>query len=319
MKELKVIGNKMIYILGGAKTGYNLYKKLQSCAIDCELYYFQDEYASKKKQGKPIECFFNKDIKTIELKNIFLTSEKAFVNTKSVLQDNFPNHFYLRDKLNLPAISKKIKTNFIQEFDLNDYQFPIAAKPKESSSGKVDFKFKKINNQTELDSIMPVIEHVILQPYLEETDYDQVAIAGYFDSTSNSLIAVTQIAHYPKGISAYVIDQTNKFQDTIKQITQFLNEINYRGFIEFEFKYHRGKKELFIMDINPRTWGWFYYYLSAVKNLKEVLTENKNIDLSLKKAWVNPPRLAMANLKGEMKYPNIKDVLSNSICYEPMF
>lgn len=309
----------MIHILGGAKTGYNLYQRLKSISVPCELYYFPGEFSSKKKVGKSMDIFINQFSKLGGDKRIFVTSEKAFVYAKEILKEEFKNHFYLRDKLNLPEISEKIQTNYIQEVNLNDFQFPLAAKPKESSSGKVDFKFKKINNQQELDEMSSSLNHIILQPYLEESLHDQIAIAGYFDGAENSLIAVKQLAHYPKGISAYVIDQSSEFLQQRKLIAVFLRELNYRGFIEFEFKYHRDKKELFIMDINPRTWGWYYYYLSAVKNLKEVLAENKNIDLSLKKAWVNPPRLVLSNLKGNRVNPSLKDIINNNICYEPIF
>ena len=71
------------------------------------------------------------------------------------------------------------------------------------------------------------------------------------------------------------------------------------------------------MDINPRPWGWFYYYISAMQNFRNVILLNEEPIIDLKETWINIPRLIFSNLHGSFKNPSIKEVLANKICYEP--
>lgn len=87
--------------------------------------------------------------------------------------------------------------------------------------------------------------------------------------------------------------------------------------MELEFKIHKFNKVVYLMDINPRPWGWFYYYTSSVKNLRDVLFNNENPVINLKKSWVNLPRLILSNVNGNLNNPSISDIITNKICYEP--
>lgn len=309
----------MIHIIGGAKTGYNLYKYVRKLGIDADLYYFSGEYAEKKNTGKNFkDSWKGKDAYNHE-DAILITSESAFNNLPESDKHYFEHHYFLRNKLNLPEISQKIKTSYIKEVSASSGLFPLALKPKESSAGKVPFKFRKVNTPEELKSVGEALRHCIVQPYFSESDYSQIAVAGFFDGSASSLIAVEQKNHYPKGISAYVIDRTNTYRQPIEHITKYLNELNYRGFIEFEFKKSKLDDEIYVMDINPRTWGWSYYYLNGLRNFKEVISEKVPAEVKLKKAWINLPRLMMAFAKGNTNTPAFADVIKQNICYEPYF
>jgi|SRR5690606_3297978 len=309
----------MIHIIGGAKTGVNLFLFLKTVNVPVELYFFQGEYAEKKRLGKrfldtwPGRGKINVGDKTI------VSSESGFARLPEEEKDVFRIHYYLRDKQNLVEIAQRIGALHIQEYHVAEIVYPVALKPKESAAGKVPFKFKKVNNKEELSRINTILEHCLIQPYLSDNFYNQVAIAGYFDGNEASLVAVQQKNHYPKGISAYVIDQTSIFQPAIAKIASFLNEIGYRGFIEFEFKQSISTLELFIMDINPRPWGWFYYYLDGTKNFNDVIQKGCPLEVDLKPAWVNPLRLLAANIKGNRAAPSIRDFYQGNICYEPLF
>jgi len=315
-----VSGTKLtneIQIIGGAKTGYNLYKFLEKEGIVSTLYYFPNEYSKKKKIGEA----FNVEQKQLYIsENILVSSETAFNNLSKLQLPNLSCHYFLRDKANIPEIAIGIETNYIPELQVNNLSFPLAVKPRESMGDKVPFKFKKIKSKKEFDDLGAIVDDCLLQPYLDDKNYQQIAVAGYFNGHMNSLIAVEQKNHYPKGISAYVLDKTSENIKLIHRIETYLSTSEYKGFIEFEFKQNLDTKEYFLMDINPRTWGWFYYYLDSIQNFKEVFLENKAVKLKVKKAWVNTPRLGMAILKERnLSSPKICDVLKNKICYEPYF
>lgn len=307
--------NNKVQIIGGAKTGYNLYKFFHKEGIASVLYYFPNEYSEKKGAGRA----FNKSV-IQDSTNIIVSSETAFNHLLDLQIPNLSNHYFLRDKTNISQIAFAIQTNYIPEIELENPLFPIAAKPKASMNDKVPFKFKKIQNRKELEELKSIVDNCLLQPYLDSQHYKQIAVAGYFNGHKNSLIAVEQKNQYPKGISAYVEDKTLANKTLINQIETYLAALGYKGFIELEFKQELTRLEYFLMDINPRPWGWFYYYLDSIQNFKDVFLEDKQVELRVQSAWVNTPRLAMAVFKkGNFCYPKMHDILRNKICYEPYF
>ncbi len=307
---------KMITILGGAKTGYNLYLLLKKNNIPSTFYYFKNEYGANKNGGKPVEKF--KEQQAVD--EVIVSSERAFVHFKKELEPRLTQHYYLRDKANIPAIAEALNVNTIGELSLDNIIYPAFVKPKQSGEGKVPFKTRLIENRNDLNGISSYINDCSIQRFLDSKDYKQISIAGYFTDTSDSLISVKQLNQYPLGVSSYVkfyID--THIEDLKRDITNYLNSLNFRGFVELEFKIHKFDKVVYLMDINPRPWGWFYYYTSSVKNLRDVLFNNENPVINLKKSWVNLPRLILSNLKGNLNNPPVSEIVSNKICYEPYF
>ena len=305
----------MIHIIGGSKTGYNLYQYLKSKKIGkAMLYYFPKEYSAKKRKGQPFE-----EWRKVNNTKIIISSETAFNHLPESYRDDLSTHYFVRNKENFAKIVNHINANYIRSFTLSDVQFPVALKPKDAMEKKVPFKIKKIKTLKELETCIQYLPDCIMQPYLNDGEYLQIAIAGYFDGYSSSLIAVEQKNHYPKGISAFVIDKTNENRVMINNITDYLNKISYKGFIELEFKKHKESGEYYLMDINPRPWGWFYYYLDGMKNFKEHLETNEPIKVELRKVWVNFPRLVLSCLKGNLSTPSLLDFIKGKICYEPYF
>jgi|GEM_PF-4733639 len=307
------------YVVGGGKTGYNLYQFFRKNGIDSViLYYFPGEYADRKKVGKSFEAW--KGMKNHDENSmIIITSETAFNQLTLEDQKHLPTHYLIRDKENFEEIASQIGIHSIPSFTPSNVQYPAALKPKDAMQKKVPFKFKKIKHEKELERFHDFLNDCILQPFLSEKEYSQIAIAGYFDGNPGSMIAVEQRNHYPKGISAFVINRTVEHHDIIGRISEYLNEIKYNGFIEMELKKHKVSGEFYLMDINPRPWGWFYYYLDGIQNFEEFWFQGHPLQIKLKKCWVNFPRLVMANLKGEFSNPSLSDILTRNICYEPYF
>ena len=73
------------------------------------------------------------------------------------------------------------------------------------------------------------------------------------------------------------------------------------------------------MDVNPRPWGCFYYYISAVNNIRDVILKGSDPEIELKKSWINLPRLVLSNLNGRFVNPSLKELMQRKISYEPLF
>ncbi len=307
----------LIVIVGGAKTGYNLHQLLHKNCINSVYYYYKGEFGEKKAGGKFIDLM---DDNIINDGILIVTSETAFFHLNNRLKSKLASHYFLRDKTNYPEIAKKIGVNTIKEYTPETNVYPAFAKPRQSGEGKVPFKTKLIQNNNELHKIKQHIKYCTIQEYLAPNEYQQISVAGYFTGIANSFISVKQLNQYPIGISSYVSYHTNEQTETIKKnLSDYLNALPFRGFIEVEFKQNKNTGSVVLMDINPRPWGWFYYYASAVKNLERVIKYDDHPVVDIKKSWVNLPRLVLSNLKGRFYNPPVKDVLMNKICYEPYF
>lgn len=306
--------NKEIKLIGGGKTAWNLYKIFRKNQLDSTVFYFKDNYGKGKTGFKPINKL---DVNNL-CENFIVTSEKAFVYYKKALEHKIPIHYFLRNKNNLHLISKKLNVNNIKEYDINNIEFPVFIKPKQSGEGLVPFKAKVINNLAELKENRDFIDFCSIQEYLDSNEYEQISIAGYFTGIAESLISVKQLNQYPLGVSSYVAFHLNPSIEKLKEnISHYLNSLGFKGFVEFEFKKNKFDNYFYLMDINPRPWGWFYYYASAVENLKEVVLENDGPIIKIKSIWVNLPRLILSNFSGDFNNPSISRLFKKQICFEP--
>lgn len=309
--------NKMRIIIGGAKTGYNLYNVLKKNNIDSVFYYYPNEYGAKTNKGKPINEL---DLSKLLNNNFLVTSETAFYDFKDKLIDLIPFHYFLRNKSNIPEIAKRIGTSFIQDLDENNIEYPIIIKNKESGETKVPFKTKVIKNQDEMILFENFIKVSKIQKYLSPKEYEQIDVGGYMSKSGGKFISFKEENQYPRGVASYITKFDNETTDSIKEkLEEYLFENDYVGFIEIEFMRNKYTNEFFLMDVNPRVWGSSFYFLNSINNLDEVIYNNQIPQITPKKAWVNTPRLLFSLLKGSYICPKIRDVLANEICYEPYF
>lgn len=308
----------MINIIGGKKVAVNLYKVLQNHSIESKLFYFENEQASKKKGFLSIEFF--KDLLEKENSTLIVTSETAFNHLKQYNLKQFESHFYLRGKKNIGQISKEINALEVPVVDPdkeNDL-FPFIAKPSTSASD-VPFKIKIVSNASELKEVESYFPNCVLQKYLDKDEYFQIAVAGYFTGHPDSFISVKQLNQYPVGISSHVM-VTHEYEDLKKDIANYLNKLSFTGFIELEFKISRTeKRQIYLIDVNPRLWGWSYYYISTIQNMNGVIFNGEKPALNLKKEWINPPRYFFSLLNFNVSFPKVQNLLSNKISFEPFF
>ncbi len=311
----------MIHIIGGSKVALNLYQILKKNKIKASYYYF-DKCGRNKKGGLD---FFQNQHKLINShpnsEKLIISSETAFVNLPSECKKQFNAHYFLRNKNNFSLICNEIACKNVDNIDINkkELKYPIFVKPHEFGLEEVNFRLKILKNENELNEIKHCAEYCIFQPYLSQQEYNQYAIAGYYTGNVNSLIVVKQLSQFPMGTSAFVMQDEEKMKLIKEKVAAYLTQIKFIGFIELEFKCSKDFQDIFLIDINPRLWGWCYYYISAVKNIEEVIFNNATPVLKMKKYWINPYRMFCSMFKRNFKAPSLRNVIKNEICYEPMF
>lgn len=176
----------------------------------------------------------------------------------------------------------------------NGLNYPVILKPSNvilynhiSFEGKN--KIYKIESFDELEAAVNKItdggydDTLIIQDFIPGDDsylFDAVAYVNSNGKTEFMSFAQIGLQEHSKsmvGNAAVLINGYNQFGGT-KEITDklksFLEDINYRGFAEFDLKYDSRDKKFKVLEINARQ-GRSSYYISALgKNLISVLVND---------------------------------------------
>ncbi len=155
------------------------------------------------------------------------------------------------------------------------FDYPILLKWREKIIDNKNLPFSKIkicNSNEELNLILEDIkkdnyqnEDILVQKYIPGNNDFQYSVGGVYSSgMSLAKVVVKQVSQYPQGISARVITVDNDISKKLEAISEnFVFELNYSGFLELEFKVDAKTQEIYLLDINPRPWGWISI-LSAI-------------------------------------------------------
>ena len=164
-------------------------------------------------------------------------------------------------------------------------QFPVIIKwnEKKLNMGKKPVgKIKVCKSKTELETLCKEMDEVDksmfhVQKYIEGDNSYQLSAGGFYKAgTLLAGVVVNQSIQYPQGISACVYTQNGKYADAIQRIAlEFAKGLSYSGFLEMEFKIDKNTNKCFLLDINPRPWGWVSVLGSAYVDFYRVLEGKK--------------------------------------------
>lgn len=144
-------------------------------------------------------------------------------------------------------------------------------------------------------------EDLFVQKYVEGNNGFQFSVGGYY---RNGLVladvVVRQVKQYPQGISAEVITSEGVIGEKLKKISRlFAKQINYSGFLEMEYKIDEKSKEIYLLDVNPRPWGWVsilgVVYSDFYKVLDGKIPESKRCNV----IWESKMRILMGRRNGQ--------------------
>lgn len=201
-----------------------------------------------------------------------------------------------------------------QDLLSNKVELPIAFKlnTKEINSKKNPIgKLKVIKNEKELNNLKEDIsisqiekDKIVVQEYIEGNNKHQFSFGGYFiKGVKQAGIIVNQIGQYPQGVSSLVLEaEEGEIKNKINEsVIKFAGHLKYTGFLEMEFKVC--KEVIYLMDINPRTWGWVSILAKKYPGFHNVLCTNNKVPIDKIPElvmWKSPMRIFMGNFKNPL-------------------
>lgn len=221
---------------------------------------------------------------------IFNYPEVSVINSL-IMKESFYKT-YQNSCINIP---KTYYYNCLSKEEFNKkISFPVILKPSNVIMyNHLNFKGKnkiyKIKNQEELLKIIGKIKKsgytdtLIIQDFIPGDDSYLFDAVAYVDKNHEvKLLTLAQIGLQEQtqnmvGNAAVLINGYNQFGKTKeieKQMKQFLEDINYQGFCEFDLKYDYRDKTFKVLEINARQGRSSYYIDRLGYNLIAVLVDD---------------------------------------------
>lgn len=299
--DIKVIENfdtESVCIKSLINVGETLKKTTKNIIlIPCSDSYM--EYVVKN-QDLLSGLFLNKFISYNLLKS-FITKDK-FYNLCDKYKLRYPKSVIIKESDRLDIL-KKIR-----------FKYPLILKPNNSNSSEylhAEFPNKKkvflIKSETELIQTVNNInksnykDNLIVQEFIKGDDTNNLVINAY--SSTDGKVRMMGIGrpvleeYHPKVLGNYaaIISEVG-YKEVMNDVKNFLENIKYVGFSNFDFKYNKIDKKYYCFEINYRQGRSSYFLNECGVNLIELLTDDlvykkrKDIIYPTKKIlWLNVP------------------------------
>ena len=299
--DIKVIENfdtESVCIKSLINVGETLKKTTKNIIlIPCSDSYM--EYVVKN-QDLLSGLFLNKFISYNLLKS-FITKDK-FYNLCDKYKLRYPKSVIIKESDRLDIL-KKIR-----------FKYPLILKPNNSNSSEylhAEFPNKKkvflIKSETELIQTVNNInksnykDNLIVQEFIKGDDTNNLVINAY--SSTDGKVRMMGIGrpvleeYHPKVLGNYaaIISEVG-YKEVMNDVKNFLENIKYVGFYNFDFKYNEIDKKYYCFEINYRQGRSSYFLNECGVNLIELLTDDlvykkrKDIIYPTKKIlWLNVP------------------------------
>lgn len=232
-------------------------------------------------QGETLAAF---GMEAKEVRNFSLINDKkALVET-------------LGDNAKMPASCS------LESFENEGIRYPCMVKWREKiigRSSKAVPKAVEVRDPAEAEAVLDKVlaegfsaDDFILQELVFGDNSRQYSFGGYYeDGTLLAGIAVNQVGQYPQGISACVVEANDEHAVEAKAHSrQFAEKIEFSGFLEMEYKADEKTGELFLLDVNPRPWGWVSILGVKYPDFNRVFSGTASKPIKERVCWKNPLR-----------------------------
>ena len=228
----------------------------------------------------------------------FILAGSGFDTLKLINDKNTINKFCKEHNLDIPV------TLSLAEFRDNRH-FPAIIKWVEKRIETAVNSIGKISvclNDEEFNEIDAIIrkggirdDELFVQTYIEGKNNCQFSIGGFYQNGKYlAYIVVNQIKQFPQGISAEVIACSSAVSDKLQIIAgDFVKELNYSGFLEMEFKLDESTGKIYLLDVNPRPWGWISILGAVYSDFYRVLLGEKPLSDPQNAVWKSPARILL--------------------------
>jgi predicted ATP-grasp superfamily ATP-dependent carboligase len=136
---------------------------------------------------------------------------------------------------------------------LNGMSFPVLLKPTESAGGIGIVRFETPASLKDYAEKQLITEEYIVQSFIEghSIDCNVLCLEG-------EIIAHTIQKTFLKGVTPYSPDRGIRFfkdKATLDLVKQITSTLKWTGVVHFDLYYNHHKKEITVLEMNPRFWG----------------------------------------------------------------
>lgn len=259
---------------------------------------------------------------------LILTIRKEVSAVADLWGASFDTLALINDKAKLDTYCKEsgIKIpgtySYVDFLKLEKKRFPVILKwtekelnTRKNPVGKVrvcrnEFEFNEADAEVRSAGLE---EKLFVQDYISGTNAAQYSVGGVFkDGSPLAAVCVWQPRQYPQGISARVVSEESPIADRLQDLSfAFATKLGFSGFLEMEYKIDTATDDIFLLDINPRPWGWVSHLAGAFPNFYKVLLGQSPEMGPLPTIWTSPLR----NLLSFRNKQNATMVLNEDIVY----
>jgi len=163
-----------------------------------------------------------------------------------------------------------------------------------------------------MDSSIPQ-EHILIQELIPGGGQNQLSYAALFwnGKPLAELVACRKRQHPSDFGRASTYVYTVEDEEVCMIGRKVLSELDYTGLAEVEFKRHSITGELYLLEVNPRTWGWhtlvraahgnWIAWLHALLDGEDPLIPSRQVQASWVKLITDLPTAFLELIKGEVK------------------
>lgn len=165
----------------------------------------------------------------------------------------------------------------------NIKKYPLILKWNRRKTFNEPFKTIIINSKYELERISKNYKrfhnNLIVQKYIRDECTVNISYGGYYLHGNEKMhIIVLQKRQYPKGITCFAEEYKGKYYQKIWEISKkIISNIEFNGFAEVEFRVDIIKNKIYLIEVNPRTWGWIKVLKKKYKKLDLDFIQNNII------------------------------------------
>lgn len=258
---------------------------------------------------------------------------------KAIFYEKFSKYFDMPKTFIYSYENKKL--------NLKGMMYPMVIKPADGHEYySLDFegqnKVFKVDDEKSLKSVIGLLEKhgykgkLIIQEFIPGDDshlFDSMFYVNSKGKAENATFAQIGLQEHTKtGVGNCTVllngfSQFGEYDSLVKKLKTFLEEINYTGFAEFDFKYDERDKKYKLFEINPRQARCSYYFSVAAKNLVECLVDdlikNKDEEFKLSKEKVLlsfvPNSIIYSEIKNKILLSEIKKAIKNKKRYSSLY
>jgi len=312
-KKANVIGRKSIGVVSDSKI-IN-FKEVPNFETKEGFIKALNEYAENSKYEKILLIGTSDELVRLIVENKFQLDKKYIHNypnleilNKVLLKDKFYEAFK-NSKLDLPRtyIYECSKGKIIDDEIIEKFMYPLIVKPGNSveyHNHRFEgmYKVYKVFSKEELLNVIKIIEEsgykekLVIQEFIPGDDCALFDSIFYCDKNKKvKLMTFAQIGlqeRNPTGIGncTFLVngfDEHGYKEEIVFKLKEFMEEIGYQGFAEFDLKYDKRDGKYKVLEINPRQARSSYYLTACGHNLVKYLIDdliyNKELETTLMK------------------------------------